>query len=221
MQGADAIEADLQLTKDGQIVCIHDENTERTTRKRLAVASSTLEALRELNAGSWFGTQYAGQRIPTLDEILAAVPEGRRVFLDLKSGVEILQPLGQALAASKMTPDQIVLLSANREVVAEAARLLPAYKRLLVAQRRRKLNSEPFTPSAEDLIASASAANATGISLGAPGLLHDHEAAKKILASGHELHVWTVNQGKNAKVLRKLGVHSVTTDRPGWLRSRI
>ncbi len=69
-QGADLVELDVHLTADEVAVVIHDETLERTTDGRGAVSRLTLAELRQLDAGSWFGPAFAGERVPTLDEVL-------------------------------------------------------------------------------------------------------------------------------------------------------
>src|SRR4029077_12068525 len=76
--GAGFIETDLQLSRDVRLVALHDDTLERTTNGRGPVSSRTLEELRGLDAGSWFRnssaeatTHFAGERIPTIEEILA------------------------------------------------------------------------------------------------------------------------------------------------------
>ena len=69
-KGADGLETDIQMTRDGELVLIHDETLERTTNGTGLVAARTLSELRELDAGSRFSPGFAGQRIPTLREFL-------------------------------------------------------------------------------------------------------------------------------------------------------
>src|SRR3954452_5296438 len=70
-QGADMIEMDVHLTADNQCVVIHDETLERTTDGHGLVGEMTLAELQRFDAGSWFGSEFAGQHIPSLDEVLA------------------------------------------------------------------------------------------------------------------------------------------------------
>ncbi len=69
-EGADAVEMDVRLTADGAVVVIHDETVDRTTDGHGAVAEMTLAELRRLDAGRWFDPAYAGEHIPTLEEVL-------------------------------------------------------------------------------------------------------------------------------------------------------
>src|SRR6187455_95113 len=69
--GVRHVELDVDFTSDGHIVVIHDDSVDRTTNGSGPVTSHTLATLRSLDAGAWCGAQFAGQRIPTLDEVLA------------------------------------------------------------------------------------------------------------------------------------------------------
>jgi glycerophosphoryl diester phosphodiesterase len=83
--GATFIETDLQLSRDARFVAIHDDTLDRTTNGQGKVHDQTLAALRRIDAGSWFGSEYAGERIPTLEEILEFSKKSDIVFyLELK-----------------------------------------------------------------------------------------------------------------------------------------
>ena len=85
--GAAFIETDLQLTRDAHFVAIHDDTLDRTTNGEGKVHDRTLAELRKLDAGSWFGSEFAGERIPTLEEILEFSKKNDVVFyLELKPG---------------------------------------------------------------------------------------------------------------------------------------
>lgn len=86
-------EFDVQKTKDGQLVCIHDNTVDRTTNGKGKVSDLTLEEIRRLDAGSWFDPRFAGEKVPTVEEVLKLVAEYRQhdilVAADLKAaGVE-------------------------------------------------------------------------------------------------------------------------------------
>ena len=73
----DGIELDVHLTKDGEVVVIHDETVDRTTSGKGYVKEMTLEQLKKLDSGSWFDPQYSNARIPTLQEVLILLEENR------------------------------------------------------------------------------------------------------------------------------------------------
>jgi glycerophosphoryl diester phosphodiesterase len=83
--GATFIETDLHLSRDAHFVAIHDATANRTTNGQGAVHDLTLAELRRLDAGSWFGSEFAGERIPTLEELLEFSKKNDVVFyMELK-----------------------------------------------------------------------------------------------------------------------------------------
>src|SRR5687767_15370020 len=82
-QQADANELDIYLTKDGKIILLHDKAIKRTTGVEGRPEELTLEELRKLDAGSWKGPKWAGEKLPLLDEVLATIPAGKRVFIEI------------------------------------------------------------------------------------------------------------------------------------------
>lgn len=220
---ADAIEGDFYLTKDKQIVCIHDKSTKRVAPQQceMVVAESTLACLRSVDVGSWKGQQYAGERIPTLKEVLGTVPDDRQIFVEIKCGPEILSVLRPQLCASGLKAKQIVIICFNPTVVAQARKMMPQYKaNWLTAYDKNKEQSD-WTPSREDVLKSLQHTDATG--LGTQGNLHvlDASFVDAVRAANKEFHVWTVNEAEDAKTLKSLGADSITTDRPAFIRRAI
>ena len=82
-------EFDVERTKDGQLVCIHDGTVDRTTNGTGKVSELTLAQMRELDAGSWFDPKFAGEKVPTIDEVLKLIAEYRQhdvlIAVDLKA----------------------------------------------------------------------------------------------------------------------------------------
>jgi glycerophosphoryl diester phosphodiesterase len=81
-QGADGIELDVHLSADGEVVVIHDADLERTTDGSGSVYENPLAALKELDAGSWYGSEFIGEEIPTLDEVFELA--GERLFINVE-----------------------------------------------------------------------------------------------------------------------------------------
>jgi len=84
--GADGIEFDVQRTADGMLVVFHDATLERTTNGRGPLRQLPLADLKALDAGGWFHASAAGERIPTLDETIGALPAPVRLFVEIKQG---------------------------------------------------------------------------------------------------------------------------------------
>ncbi len=83
-------EFDVERTKDGHLVCIHDSTVDRTTNGTGKVSDFTLTQIRELDAGSWFDPMFADEKVPTLEEVLKLVAEYKQhrvlIAVDLKTG---------------------------------------------------------------------------------------------------------------------------------------
>ena len=91
--GVKMIELDVMLTRDRKMVVIHDVTLERTTDGHGQVNSYTLQELKELDAGSWFHTQFANERLPALEEVLCLVGDRALVNIEIKaSAYEAHQP---------------------------------------------------------------------------------------------------------------------------------
>jgi glycerophosphoryl diester phosphodiesterase len=84
--GSDMIELDVHLSSDGQVVVIHDDTLNRTTNGKGKVSHHTLLKLKQLDAGSWFGSQFSGEKIPTLKEVLELARGRILVNIELKMG---------------------------------------------------------------------------------------------------------------------------------------
>ncbi len=213
-QQADGAEFDIYLTKDQQIVACHDANTKRTAGGiSKVIAESTLEELRTLDVGTWKNAKFAGEKIPTLDEILATVPAGKKVYIEVKCGPEIVPGLLRTLKNTEITPAQIVVICFNADVIAavkKADSTLTAY--WLVDVKKG--------PAVEGLIQKAKEIHADGLDLSAAPAL-DAAYAQKIHEAGLNLDVWTVNDVAVAKRMIEIGVQGITTDRPEWMREQL
>jgi glycerophosphoryl diester phosphodiesterase len=220
LHGADGIEADFRLTSDGVIVCMHDATTGRTTGEELAIAGSTAAELCRLDAGAWKGSAWTGAVIPTLDEVLAAIPHGTWFFIELKSGVEIIAPLKRALGASGISPERIRLLSFNAPLIAEITQQLPDWHACWLCDYSKSLLNTTWRPSRADILNMLLQTGACGIA-SADRTFLDQGLVDMLRDIDKEIHVWTVDRPANAERLCTLGVDSIMTNRPGWLRQKL
>ncbi len=222
-RNADAIEGDFYLTRDQQIVCIHDRTTKRVSpdQPELTVAKSTLAELQQLDVGSWKNARFADERIPTLEEVLATVPDGKQIFVEIKCGPEILPVLGQQLAASNLKPEQITLICFSETVVTEARKTMPQYRANWLTSYRQKTETSPWAPSIDRVLKTLVRTRASG--LGSHGNLKVIDAGfvAKVRRAGFGFHVWTVNDPEAARTFRSLGAESITTDRPAFIHEAL
>jgi glycerophosphoryl diester phosphodiesterase len=220
-QGADGFEGDYWLGAGGHILDLHDKDTKRVAGKKLDVTKSAFKQLRALDIGTWKDPKWHAERMPTLDEVLAIVPAGKKVFLELKSGPELVGPMSKVIAASHVSPEQIVLISFKADAIAECKKQMPHIKSLwLVGMEKKKDGTPP--PSVEEVAATLKRINADG--LDAQGNPDYFNAAfiKRLNELGcREFSVWTIDDPKVAKLYADLGAWSITTNRPGWLREQL
>ena len=216
-QGADGVEADFRLTRDGEVVCLHDESTARTGGTDLRVADCTLSQLRELDLGLWKGERFRGERLSTLGELLSALPAGKSLFIELKSGPEILAPLATTLAASGVLPERLRLLAFDAGLILALKERLPNYRACWLADYRFR---GVWRPSSAQVLATLKESRADGLASRDRAIL-DAGFVQALRGESLELHVWTVDDARSARRLCALGVDSIMTNRPGWLRSAV
>lgn len=212
------IELDVYQTKDGELIVTHDANTKKTTGIEKEIKLSTLAELRQLDAGRWKGERWAGEKLPTLAEALATIPDRGRCFIELKTGPEVLPALIKVIEASGQRPEQLALISFNPKSVAEAKRKLPQHQAYWIVSVKPDKKTGALAPTVEELIAKAKAIRADGLDLSIPPTADYIEPVK---AAGLKLFVWTVNDVAVARKFMELGVDGITTDRAAWLKQQL
>ncbi|PYI86029.1 MAG: glycerophosphodiester phosphodiesterase [Verrucomicrobia bacterium] len=218
-QNADAIELDIWLTKDGKIVCIHDDNTRRISGVSRKVTDQTLAELRALDAGKWKDPQWTGEKIPVLAEALATIPVGKRLFIEIKCGSEVLPELEHIINSSGQNPQQLAIISFSCNVAKQAKAKFPAVEvSWLYDWKKDKETGRKFT--SDELIAKAKAANFDGLDLHFKGPI-DAAFVRNVKNAGLKLYVWTVDEPGIATKLASVGVDGITTNRPAWLRRQL
>jgi glycerophosphoryl diester phosphodiesterase len=209
--GADAVEVDVRLTRDGRIVAIHDETTDRTAGTHLEVAATNSSQLRQLDVGRHKHPEFAGARIPYLEEVLPTVPPGRQLFVEIKSGPQILPPLIETIADSGRQ-SQVVLIGFDLATIRAAKTAMPDVAACWLCDKR-------ILASYDRSLAERARANGIdGLDLHWSGLTRRFIRAVK--AAGLRLYVWTIDDPAQALRLKALGVDGITTNRPDRLCRR-
>ena len=229
-QGADGIEADFQLTKDGHIVCFHDKDTKRLAGRPLNVADASLEELRQFDAGSiqpqaaeralrsWKGDQYKGTRIPTIAEVFATVPRGKKIFIEIKCGPEIIDPLLRELASSGLTHEQVIVICFESAVLKSLKERDPKWQTAWLCSFEKRANGKPRIAPAK-VIKTLKEINALALMSGGGEVNKD--LLDKIRAAGIEHYVWTINDPKLAAAYRTQGADAIITDLPAEMRAAL
>jgi len=207
--GARFIETDLHISRDAQLVVIHDATLERTTNGRGAVKDFTLAELQGLDAGAWYGPQFAGERIPTLDALMQFAREADiNLFLEIKQdaawGIE--HGLVSTLRASG-EGRRVVILSFSPGILRNIQRLDRTLMTCLLTERL-PASPEALIRQAQDVAARQ---------IGPRGDLITPELIEA--AHRQDIHViaWTVNQPEHMRLLADAGVDGIMTDYPDRL----
>lgn len=202
--GVDAIELDVHLTADGEVVVIHDAELHRTTDGEGLVGQKTLAELKALDASASFGPAFAGQRIPTLDEVLAWARGRCALDVEIKGGpwpyAGIESRVVELIRRHEMV-DQTIVISFDHPTVARVKALAPEIATGTLWSCR------PIDP-----VGVARAAGADAI------MPHwtfcDAETVDRAHASGLSVNPWTVNEPAVIEHLIGLGVDSICSNYP-------
>lgn len=218
-QRADAVEVDVHLTRDNHLVVIHDPTTRRTCGVSGRISARTLEQIRALDAGSWKDAKWRDERIPTLEEVLATVPSGKRLFIEVKVRRNIANALARVFERCHCDPKQIVLIGFSFKAMKSLKRAFPEIEVCWIAGLKRNRLTQRW-PGADRLARKIKTAGLDGLDLRANGAITP-AFIKKIHSAGLKLYVWTVDSPETAEKLARAGVDGITTNRPGWLRERL
>ncbi|HPD17734.1 MAG TPA: glycerophosphodiester phosphodiesterase family protein [Planctomycetota bacterium] len=201
--GVDALEFDLHLSRDGHLVVIHDATLERTTDGTGRVGERTLAELKRLDAGAWFAPRFAGERIPTLEEVLGLVPPGVALYAEVKDTrpemAAALLPFAQARA------DAMIVHSFGADFLEAFRRLAPSAVRIGLLGNVTKL----------DLGAAARRLRCWGIHPCMEALTREQVAAWQ--AEGFRVMCWTVRNEADARRALDLAPDAIGADCPDVL----
>ena len=205
-QGAPSIELDACLTADRQVIVIHDNSLDRTTNGRGPVKNQPLAALRELDAGAWFGPQFKGEKIPTLEQVFETV--GKKLFINVElknysTPADGLVDEVVKLVLKHNLADRILFSSFLPPNLTRSAKLLPQTPRGQLIEGGRTgwwqrlaanfMALQAENPYFEDVTA---------------GMVKRAHARKRRILT------WTVDDPAEMRRLRAIGVDAVITDDP-------
>lgn len=209
---ADYIEIDVQRSKDGELVVIHDTTVDRTTNGSGPVQSLTYNELRNLDAGSFKGTEFAGEKIPSFDEILDRYHGKTGILIELKAP-ELYPGIEESVALElkernldKLQNEKIIIQSFNFESMKKMNDLLPKVpigvltsSRLHTTQQALKEFStyaDYFNPSYT---------------------IVTKELVNQVHAEGMKIQSWTVRSQETADFLLEMQVDGIITDYPDYV----
>ncbi len=219
-RGAEAVEIDIHLSKDNQVVVIHDSNTKRVGAINKKIKQQTLSELKKLDIGSWKNGKYKDEKIPTLKEVLETIPSEKKLIIEIKSSNNILPFLKDDIKNSYLRTDQIEFISFSFSTVVETKKLFPRNNVLYLVDLDYTWYTRLISPSVEKLITNVKEANLDGLNVWA-GKLLTKEFAQKVKSADLLLYTWTVNNPQHAQSLIDWGIDGITTDRAQWLKTKL
>ncbi|MBN4056457.1 MAG: hypothetical protein COA82_11185 [Alkaliphilus sp.] len=203
--GADGFELDIHLSKDGNLIVIHDESVNRTTNGSGFIKDLTLGEIKKLDAGSWFDSQFSDEKVPTLDEVLTLIKDTQLLInIEIKNGpffyAEIEQKIIDCVVRHSMI-DRVIVSSFDHYSIVKIKKLNSSIKTgaLFLA---RTINSWKYIKE-----------------IGADAI-HPHfvsvtsEVVKNCHENNIEIHTYTANEPEHIKHLARLGVNSIITNFP-------
>jgi len=208
---ADAVELDAKLTADGEVVVFHDQILDRTTDGSGRLADKTLTELKKLDAGAWFSAQFAGEPIPTLDEVFEAVAAHLRINVELTNYAtpnDNLVARVVDLVRRRSLQDKVLFSSFHPLNLIKAKRLLPEVPVAILALKGK---------------AGALARSFVGRWI-SPDYIHPYYSDVNALwierqhALGRKVNVWTVNAPEDIRNLIRWDVDGIITDDPRLAR---
>jgi glycerophosphoryl diester phosphodiesterase len=209
--GADWVELDVHLSRDGALMVIHDESVDRTTNGHGLVQDHTLAELKRLDAGAWFGREFAGQTIPTLDEVLDWARQ-RQTIVDIEiknapifyAGIE--EAVVKTLDRTGMT-EQVIVISFDHHAVRKVKALAPRITTGVLYAGRP-------VDAGLDL---ARQADADALLPHVAYVTHDDVEAAH--AAGLSVAPWTSSDPDTLRHLIECGVDAIGTNHPDVLRN--
>jgi glycerophosphoryl diester phosphodiesterase len=212
--GADGIEFDIKVTKDGRVIVLHDQTLQRTTTGSGDLKNLTFDELRKLDAGSKFSTKYAGEKLPTLEEVFEAV--GNRIGINIEltnyatPGDDLIEKVAKILVNVKDT-SKVMFSSFNWGNLKKVRKLCPEIPCGILALPGIAgwLSRSYFTRNIPH------------------EAVHPYFADVKINdvkywhQKGYKVNIWTVNEPKEMLRLKEIGVDMIMSDDPELAKSTV
>lgn len=207
-QGADWLELDVQQTRDGQLVVFHDLRVDRTTNGRGALRDLTLDEVRQLDAGAWFDQRFAGERVPTFEEVVALARDtGTKLFPEVKDprfypGIE--ERVAATLRALAYE-DNTIVQSFDANSLEKLRELNPRLRLAALYTSSNPLKGDP--PAKADVVGPQWELVAG-----------ERDLVREAHLAGRQVVVWTVDTPESIRQMIDARVDGIITNRPDVVR---
>ena len=212
----DGMECDVMLSADGVVVISHDGTTARMGDRALVIAETPFAELARVNVSGAWCEHYPDECIPSLADALETLGAGREFFIELKAGCPALVPaVRDVLRRAGMEPAAIVIISADRELVALSKREMPEFRALWLPGPTRRY-------TLDELIAELRAMKADGVNAsGSQEDLLSAEMVRKLHGLGLLAGVAVAEQPEQARRIAAMGFDYITSSRAAKLRDML
>jgi len=202
--GVDAVELDLHGTADGEVVVIHDASLDRTTNMSGLIKQTTLEAIKQADAGAWFNPEFEGEQVPTLAEALACITDSAIALLEIKD-----ETIAEAVVQKIQEMDLLeltVIISFHTSVLQTVRSLEPRIPTgWLIGNSNGHTHPIQLCQQLGSLGSSL---------LNVNHQLITEEFAYEVRRRGIALWCWTVDDVNRMRQMRAFGVQGITSNHP-------
>ncbi|MDD5287394.1 MAG: glycerophosphodiester phosphodiesterase family protein [Desulfuromonadaceae bacterium] len=227
-QGAYAAECDIIRTDDGKLVLMHDDSTKRTALDGvdLLVEHTDWNDLNKLDVGSWKGEKWKGVKIPLLEDVLRAIPDGNHLYIEVKSGdtnrgadPRVIDDLENLLEKEKISPEKITFICFDHDFLNRLKKRVPRYNAYYLTSFAEFPGKWPDVRNEVELEMYIREAHKNGID----GLDMENspvitkEWVEKIHGKGLKAAIWSYSKDdtlENALKYKDIGVDFLTTNMP-------
>ncbi len=216
-QGVPGVELDVHMCKTGELVVTHDFNLKRVTGFDSIIEETPFEAVAELEAGSWFGEEYSGEKIPPLNDVLDLLGDKVYYDIEIKTNCRRCGPVEKALAetvAGRQLYDRVMVSSFNPFSI-RALRYIDRRIATAVIYSRHRDVPRFFRRGAGRFVCRPLALKPDHNRVNKRTLFLD----KKI--QGYPVITWTVDEAADARRLLKLGVDGIISNVPEEMFSAV
>jgi glycerophosphoryl diester phosphodiesterase len=213
---ADAVEIDVQLTKDEKIVLIHDKTTLRTGSKYKRIASNNYDELLKIDVGKFKDTKWKNKKIPLLDNVIDTIPGNKILFVEIKSDERIIKQLQNLIEQKNINHAQIKFIGFNIITMKLLKEAFPEIGAYWIVEGKNYKSKENL----KETIRKCKSAKLDGLDVQARKYLNK-DVIHSVKNSGLRIYTWTVDDPERAKQLHFDGIDGITTNRAGWLKDRL
>jgi len=212
--GVDFLEMDVQMTKDGELVVIHDSTVNRTTNGKGKVKDFTLKEIQSLDAGSWFDPQFGGEKVPSLGDFLDEFSSKTGILLEIKNpslypGIE--EKIANELLKRGLTRSegkQVIVQSFDQDSLKKFHQLVPAIQ---IGVLLKRFSGKGLSNQELDSFSSYAAFVNPKITM------VNRRLISKIHKHGFKTFIWTIRNRKEVQLLRHFHVEGIISDFPDFL----